>query len=335
MADLEKIFNPESIAIVGASESPGKVGNVIAKNILELGYAGKVFLVNPNHENILGQKGYKSLKDIQEKVDLAIMAIPSDLVLEIIRENAEKIKNYIIISAGFSEIGKAGKKKEEDLKKLAEENDLNILGPNCLGIINPEIKMNASFAGGMPKVGGVSLISQSGALAVALMDVAQEEGIKFRNVVSVGNKMQISETELLEFCEKDEKTKVVGMYLEGIKEGRKFIQVAEKISRKKPVIILKSGKTEKSQKTISSHTGALAGSDEIIEAVFSKTGIIRAENMGEFLVLIKMASVCPPPSNEKVVILTNAGGLGVLAADSFKNKQIELLEIKKETREKL
>jgi len=329
MENLNNLFNPKSIAVVGASEEEGKVGNVIAKNILNLGYKGGVFLVNPKHEELLGQKCYKSLNEIETDVDLAIMVIPAKFVNPIIQEAAGKTKNYVVISAGFGEINEEGKKREEELNQIAADNNLNILGPNCLGFIIPQLQLNASFAGGMPEAGNIAFISQSGALAVAIMDVAKKEGLRFSSIVSVGNKMQLDESELLEYLDEDASTKVIGMYLEGIKDGRKFISVAQKI--KKPIVILKAGKTERAQKAISSHTGALAGSDEIMTAVFEKTGVIRAENMDEFLGLLKLISSSNAPRNGEVIIVTNAGGLGVLTTDAFKNKKIKLAEIGEKT----
>lgn len=332
---LEKLFNPKSIAIVGASQEEGKVGNVIAKNILELGYAGEVFLVNPKYDEIFGNKCYKNLSEIKSEVDLAIMAIPAKFVNQEIKNNADRVKNYVVISAGFSEIGEEGKKQEDELAKIVEENNLNILGPNCLGFIAPEIKLNASFAGGMPKSGNISFISQSGALAVALMDKAEKEGMKFSNIVSIGNKMQISESEMLEFLVQDENTKVIGMYLEGIKDGKKFIETAQKVSRIKPIVILKTGKNEKTQKAISSHTGALAGDDEIISAVFEKVGIIRADNLEEFFNLLNLISLSQNFQSGKIAVVTNAGGAGVLIADSFSGKNIELANFNEEIKKKL
>jgi len=332
---LNKLFNPQSIAIVGASQERGKVGNVITKNILELGYVGKVFLVNPKHEKLFDHRTFKSLTDITEKVDLAIIVLPSKIVVPVIREASDKIKNFVVISAGFSETDAEGRTREEELKKLTQEKDLNILGPNCLGFIIPKLKLNASFAGGMPQTGNISFVSQSGALAVAIMDIARKENIKFANIVSMGNKMQLSEAEILEYLVQDENTTVVGMYLEGIENGQKFIEVASRISRKKPVVILKAGKTEKAQKAISSHTGALAGSNEIMDAVFEKAGVLRAENLEEFFALIETISVAQAPQKKGVAIITNAGGPGVLTTDAFGGKTIELVNLSEETKKSL
>jgi len=335
MHKLDTFFNPQSIAVVGASQEEGKVGNVIAKNIANLGYAGEVFFVNPKHEQILGKKCYAELKDIAEKVDLAIMVIPAKFVNRVIKESAKSIKNFVIISAGFSETSEEGKKREEELKKIAESERLNILGPNCLGFIIPGLNLNASFAGGMPGAGNISFVSQSGALAVAILDIAKSEEMKFSSVISIGNKMQMDEAELLEYLGTDTETKVIGMYLEGIKNGARFMEAAGAVSRIKPIVILKAGKSEKAQKAISSHTGALAGSDSIINALFEKTGVLRASDFEDFFSLVNLISRTEVPPNDKVLVITNAGGPGVLTADAFEGKQIVLANLSKETKEEL
>ncbi len=332
---LDNLFNPKSIAIIGASSEKGKVGNSIARNILSFGYRGKVFLVNPKRKNILGQKCYSDISEIKEKIDLAIIVIPAKLVNEIIEKSADKIKNFIIISAGFSEIGKEGRKREKELKKIVEKNNLKILGPNCLGFIDTKINLNASFAGDMPQKGNICLISQSGALAVAFMDIVQKENLGFSQVISVGNKMQLDECDLLEYFVKDNNVKVIGMYLEGIKNGQDFIARAQKISKIKPIVVLKAGKTEKAQKAITSHTGALAGSNEVMQAAFEKAGIINAENLEAFFSLLSFFSLANFSKENQVAIVTNAGGPGVLATDAFYKKEIKLAEIEPKIKESL
>lgn len=331
---LEKLFDPQSIAIIGATDKEGKVGAVITKNISKLGYTGEIFLVNPSRKSGFFQKYYPDVQSIGKEIDLAIVVIPSKLVVEEIKKSSELVKNFVVISAGFSEMGEEGKKREEELEKIAKEKNLNILGPNCLGFIIPKIKLNASFAGGMPEAGNIAFISQSGALAVALLDIVQREKIAFSGVVSIGNKMQLDESGALEYFAADEETKVIGLYLEGIKDGKKFMETAAKISRKKPIVILKAGKTEKSQKAISSHTGALAGSDEIMDAVFEKLGILRAKNLENFIDLLELISKNKIPENNEVIVVTNAGGPGVLTTDAFKGKKIMMANFSVQTKEK-
>lgn len=333
MKKLNNLLDPKSIAIIGASEEEGKVGNVIARNILELGYAGEVFLINPKHEKIFGKKCYSDINQIEENIDLAIVAVPAKFVNQLIESGSGKVSNWVVVSAGFSEIGEEGKEREEELLKIVQEKKINILGPNCLGFIIPSIKLNASFASGIPEEGNVSFISQSGALAVALMDIAKSEGLSFSNIISVGNKMDIDESILLDYLKNDKKTKVVGLYLEGIKKGKEFLEKASELG--KPVVVLKAGRTEKAQKAISSHTGSLAGDDEIMQAVFSEKGILRAENIEEFVSILKLVSKTDLPENEEVLVVTNAGGLGVLATDSFKGRKIRLAEISEESKKEL
>jgi acetate---CoA ligase (ADP-forming) len=333
---LEKIFNPKSIAIVGASEEDGKVGNTIAKNILELGYRGEVYLVNSKYDHLFGRKCYRKFSDIEESVDLAILAIPAKFILEEVEKNAKKVKNYVIISAGFSETDIAGQERERELLEVARKKNLNILGPNCLGFIVPKLRLNASFAGGLPEAGNLSFVSQSGALAVAVMDIARKENFKFSNVISIGNKMSVGEAEILNFLATDKDTEVIGMYLESIGNGSEFMRVASSVAKKKPIVILKAGKNPKTQKAISSHTGALAGDDDVTSAILEKTGVLRADNLEEFFDLLSLLKNNQAPKSKETAIVTNAGGVGVLTADSFSGKAIELWNvpegIKKELR---
>ena len=325
MENLEKLFNPQSIAIVGASEEAGKVGTAVTKNILDGGYTGEVFLVNNKRDQIFGRPVFRSLAAIESAVDLAIIVIPAKFVNQMIAEASDKIKNFVVISAGFSEIGGEGKTRESDLSGIARQKNLNILGPNCLGFIVPSLKLNASFAAGMPEPGNIALVSQSGALISAVFDMAKEISLKFSSVISIGNKMDIEETQVINYLKDDENTKVIALYLEGIKDGKEFINISQIIQ--KPIIILKAGKTEKSKKAIASHTGALAGNEEVIGAVFRKCGIIQAENFGEFVDLMNTISLSRSPKNNSVAIVTNAGGPGVLTTDAFRKKEIQLAEI--------
>lgn len=333
--NLVKFFSPDSIAIIGATDGLGKVGTAVTRNILELDYAGKVFLINPKRTELYGKKCYAKLEDIEEEVDLAVIIVPADFVADVIKNAGDKTKNFVIISAGFSETGKEGRKREEELAGIAKEKNLNVLGPNCLGFIMPRLKLNATFAGGMPKRGNIGFISQSGALAVAIMDIFEKERLGFSGVVSIGNKMQINEADLIECLGNNPDTKVTGLYLEGIKDGRKFMETAQKVSRLKPVVILKAGKTEKSKKAISLHTGALAGSEEITAAVFKKCGIVQAQNLEEFINMLRLFSVALPPAGDTVAVITNAGGGGVLASDAFENKIIKLAGLTPQTQKKL
>lgn len=335
MNNLGKLFNPESIAVVGASEEAGKIGNIISKNLLELGYSGKVFFINQKHKNIFGKECFGRLSDITSNIDLAIIAIPAKFVCDVVRESADRIKNYVIISAGFAETDAEGKAREKELSEIAKEYNLNILGPNCLGFIAPKVNLNASFGAGMVKSGNISFVSQSGALISSIMDISSKESFGFSHIVSVGNKMQIDETQMLEFLSNDPDTKVIGMYLEGIKNGENFIETVGKVSKIKPVVVLKAGKSEKAQQAISSHTGALAGSDEVMDAVFAKCGVVRANNLDEFFGLLKIVSNLENFPSEKIAVVTNAGGAGVLTTDAFFKKEIKLAELEEGLKQEL
>lgn len=332
------MFSPREVAVVGATEKEGKIGNIIARNLLGLGYEGKIFFVNPKHKTLFKKRSYKSLTEIDDKIDLAIIAVPAKFVNQIVDEAKNKVKNFVVISAGFAEMNLEGKKREEELSTMAEKYQLNILGPNCLGFINPKIKLNASFASDLPKQGGISLISQSGALMVAMMDKARQESLKFSQIISVGNKMQLDEVALLKYLESDQDTKVIAIYLEGIKNGKELVKTAKKIN--KPIIILKAGRSEKTLQAISSHTGSLAGSDEIASIAFAKAGILRVQSLEEFFNTIKFISNYTDEKDnirdfKNSVIITNAGGPGVLATDVFAETRLQLVDLSSETKDTL
>ena len=332
---LEKFFNPSSIAIVGATDGVGKTGTVITRNILNLGYRGRIFLVNPKRKTLHGRTCYASLAEIKEEIDLAVVVVPSDLVCGIVGAAAEKVRNFIVISAGFSEAGGEGKSRENRLKRIAREKNISILGPNCLGVIFPGLKLNASFSGGLPLKGNVAFISQSGALAVALMDIFRGQQVGFSGIVSIGNKMDIDEADIMEHFGSDRETKVLGLYLEGIKYGRKFMETCAKIAAQKPVIILKAGKSQRARQAIASHTGALAGEKESTGAVFEKCNVIEAENFEQFVDLVKLASFSSAPEKSSSAIITNAGGAGVIAADAFEGKFLALQKFTDKLKEEI
>jgi len=334
--NFSQLLKPRSIAIVGASAKKGKVGNMIAHNVTNHQYDGDVFFVNPKRKQILGKKCYTSLSDIGQDVDCAIVVVPSEFVEEVVRDGAAVCKNFVVISAGFGETGMGGHNREISLNALAREKKINVLGPNCLGFLTPDIGLNASFAEGLPQSGRVAIISQSGALAVAVMDKAQEEKIGLSAVVSIGNKMQIGAAELIEYFRQDKNTDVIALYLEGVVRGKLFLQaIADAVADGKKVIVLKSGRTKDAQDAIALHTGSLAGSDEIFTAALQKVGAMRAESMSEFFALVRFASHYTQKleSPVRVGILTNAGGPGVLATDVVAgNDGIEMSKLTRKTR---
>ncbi len=330
------IFNPRSIAIVGASKVPGKLSYDILSNLVNLGYEGKIFPINTKGDEVLGLPILPSISALPEIPDLVLIIIPAPFVNAIVEECGQfGIENIVVISAGFKEIGGEGIKRENELKKIVDTFKINLVGPNCLGIINTKILMNASFAEGMPSFGNVSLISQSGAMAVAMIDWAYESGLGFAKIISMGNKTGVNENELLEYFGEDSDTKVILMYLESIADGDEFLRLARKISLKKPIIIVKSGTSEAGTKAISSHTGSLAGSDIAIETAFRQGGVIRAQTVEDLFYYAKAFSYQNPPKGDRVGIITNAGGPGIMAADEMARAGLQLAKLSQATQDKL
>ncbi|NTW13999.1 MAG: CoA-binding protein [Candidatus Moranbacteria bacterium] len=316
---LQTLFRPESIAVIGASTEPGTVGNDIAKNLIGGTYQGKVFLVNPKTDRLLGVPCYSDIDAIGSTPDLAIIVVPATIVPTVLRQAGKAgVHAAIVISAGFRETGKFGQDLENELAAIAKEYDIALLGPNCLGFLAPSIGLNASFAPSLPDTGHAAFLSQSGALMTAVLDLTRGK-IGFSEFISTGNKAVIDEHDLIAYLRDDAETRVVSFYTEGLSDatslialGREFIS----LPKPKPLIVLKSGRTESGIKASGSHTGALAGSDTSYEALFRQARIIRAKNTREFLGAISVFSSNPVPEGLRVAIITNAGGLGVLAADA-------------------
>jgi len=328
---LNNFFNPKSIAVIGASKTPGKVGHDILRNIIQYGYDGAVYPINPAADEILGRKAYASMQDVPGKIDLAVVVIPSKNVLEVIGQCGEKnIDSAIIITAGFKESGLEGAKLETELINKAKEAGVRFIGPNCLGMIDTHSKVNASFAAGMPEKGGIGFFSQSGALCLAVLDRALPDKIGFSKFISMGNKADISDTDIMLALAEDEHTKVILGYIEGVGDGRKFMDVATQVSKKKPVIILKSGITSSGAKAASSHTGALAGREAAFEAAFKQSGIIRAHTINELFNYALAFANQPLPQGPNVAIITNSGGPGILAADACDKSDLKLAPPHKE-----
>ena len=322
-------LNPSSVAVIGASAQEGKVGHDILKNLLTQGYAGEVFPVNPKGGEILGKKAYPSVKDVPSVPDLAVIVIPAVAVPGALRECGEKgVKNVVIISAGFGEVHTdEGKKLEEELIAIAKEFSIQLIGPNCLGVIRPSLKMNASFAKDLPPAGNIALISQSGATVVALVDAAPGHGLGFSAVLSIGNKAVLDESDYVEVCGADDETKVIGLYLESIKDGKRFLEIASKVAQTKPIVLLKAGVSQMGTKAASSHTGALAGNDKAVDALCSEAGIHRAHTTEELFDLLSVLSQEPPLPSPNIAIVTNAGGPGILATDAAEAAGLHLPQL--------
>jgi len=333
---FNNFFCPSSVAIIGASREEGKVGNSIVVNMINSGYKGKLFLINPRADKIHNIKCYKSILDTPIDIELAIIVIPSKYVSKVIEQCAEKNTKWaIIISAGFKESGIKGAKMEKRLIEKAKYYGIRILGPNCLGIINSNCPINASFSPNMPKKGVIGFISQSGALGTAILDWARTNKIGLSKFVSLGNKADISENDLLEDWADDDKTKVITVYMEGVKNGKDFLRISSKVSKKKPVVIIKSGNTDAGAKAVSSHTGTLAGSSKAYDAAFKQAGVIRAKTIKDLFNYAIALSNQPLPKGKRVAIITNAGGPGIMATDACEENNITMANLKSETIDKL
>ncbi|MCX5719754.1 MAG: acetate--CoA ligase family protein [Nitrospirae bacterium] len=332
----KNFFNPQSIAVIGASRTSGKVGYDILKNILQYGYQGAVYPINPEAPEILGVKAYPSILDIPGEVGLAVVVVPPPKVGEVISQcGVKKIDSAIIITAGFGESGSEGTKLEDDLVRRAKESGMRFIGPNCLGVIDTHSRVNASFAAGMPATGSIGFFSQSGALCVAVLDRALAEDIGFSKFISMGNKADISDTDIMLALAEDENTKVILGYIEGVKDGRQFMETASQVSKKKPIIILKSGITSSGARAASSHTGALSGREAAFDAAFKQSGVIRAHSFAELFNFALAFANQPLPHGPNIAIVTNSGGPGILAADASDQAGLQLIPLHKETVDKL
>jgi len=314
---LEHFFQPNSVAVIGASTDPNKVGHAVFRNMISYGFKGVVYPINPNAENLLGHQCYPSVGAVPGPVDLAVVVVPAKLVANVMRECAAKgIDSVIIISAGFKETGPEGAQLEREVGAIAREHGIRVVGPNCLGLVAPALGVNASFAPGMPQPGHVSLMSQSGALATAIIDWALEQGVGFSKFVSFGNGLDIEALELLRAWRDDEDTSVIVAYIEGLRDGGEFMKIAREVTAIKPVIILKSGGTAAGARAVSSHTGSLAGSEQAYDAAFRQTGVTRALSIGELFDYALAFAYQPLPEGPGAAIVTNAGGPGIMATDA-------------------
>ncbi|MEM0031445.1 MAG: CoA-binding protein [Desulfurococcaceae archaeon] len=324
---LKALLEPKSIAVIGASRTPGKIGYVILKNIMNYGYKGKIYPINPNANEILGLKAYPSVLSVPEEVDVAVIAIPAQEVPKAIEECGKKgVKVAVVISSGFSEVGNV--ELEEKIVKIAREHGVRILGPNIFGYAYTHLNINATFGPLEIEKGNIALISQSGALGIALMGWTIMNEIGLSALFSVGNMADIDVAELSELLADDPNTKVIAIYLEGVKSGRgrEFVEKMSKVTMKKPVVVIKAGRTSRGMKAVASHTGSLAGSDALYDAAFKQSGIIRASTVEEMFDIARAFAQQPLPRGENTIIITNGGGVGVLATDAAELSGVKLIE---------
>jgi len=333
---LESFFNPKSVAIVGASRQKSKVGYEILANMMGAGYKGEIYPVNPQADTIEGLKCYPDLESIKKVPELVIIVVPAKIVPATMQQCAKVgTRAVIIITAGFKEVGKEGRELEEQISQTARQAGIRVIGPNCLGVIVPANKLNASFGGDLPAAGSIAYLSQSGALLAAIFDIANASGIGFSKLISIGNKADVGELDVIKDLSSDKDTKVIAGYLESITDGDAFVRQAEQISHIKPILLIKSGGTQAGAKAASSHTGSLAGSETAYESAFERAGIIRCDSIKQQFDYAQAFANQPLPAGPRVAVITNAGGPGIMAADSIEQRGLTFAKLNDETVRKL
>jgi acetyltransferase len=315
---LDAFFLPKSVAVVGATQRPGTVGQTVLRNLVESEFRSKTYPVNPNHAELLGLKAYKTIADVPEKVDLAIVATPASTVPKIIGECVDAgVKSAVVISAGFRERGQDGAALETKILEQLRRGTMRLIGPNCLGIMNPTFGLNATFANDPPLAGNVAFLSQSGALLTGILDWSKREQVGFSGIVSTGSMLDVGWGDLIDYFGNDPNTHSILLYMESIGNARSFLSAAREVALSKPIIVIKAGRSEAASRAAASHTGALTGSDEVLDAAFRRCGVLRVYNIGDLFYMAEVLGKQPRPKGPRLTILTNAGGPGVLATDAL------------------
>ena len=338
MRRLDKIMYPESVALIGASEKEGSVGNELLKRMLEFKYNGKIYPINPNHDSINNMKCYKKITDVLGQIDLAIVAVPAKFVSGVLDEcHLAQVENVVIISSGFKEVGGEGLELEKELQEKIEKYNLNLVGPNCLGVFNADGKLNfdGCFAPTIPLTGKIGFATQSGALAGGVFNISEAKRVGFGQMVSLGNQTDVDALDVLEQWESDDNIDEILLYLESINNPQKFRKVATRVSRKKPILAIKSGRSEQGAKAAASHTGSLAGSDSAADGLLKSCGIIREYTLREMFNDAQVLEKCALPKGKRLGIITNAGGPGILATDSAFDYGLEVPTFSDELQQKL
>ena len=333
---LEKFLKPRSVAVIGASRTPGAVGHEIVRNLIRSKYPGKIYPVNPKADEILGLKCYKKISEVGEEVDLAVISVPAKIVPQVVEEAGESgVKCLIVVSAGFREVGPEGSVREREVLDICRKYSMRMLGPNCLGLINTSTPINASFAKQMPIKGSIAFLSQSGALCTAILDWAEREEIGFSNLISLGNMADTDETSFIELLATDEATKAILVYIEGVKDGKRFLEVAPKVSKIKPIIIFKAGTSTAGARAAASHTGSIAGSKVAYDVAFRRSKVLTVNSLEDLFNLGLSLSSQSTPKGRNIAILTNAGGPSIVAADAASSHGLNLAWLSSSTIEKL
>lgn len=333
---LDKIFDPETVAVIGASDRSGGVGNALMKNLISNNFQGIIYPVNPKRESVQGIRAYPKIGDIPDKIDLALIATPAPTVPAIVEECGRAgVSGIIIISSGFDEVGEKGREMTESIMDIAKSYGIRVIGPNCLGFIRPSIKLNASFANKMALPGRIAFISQSGALCTSILDWSVKNNVGFSHFVSIGSACDITYHDLIDYFGKDSNTDSILIYMESLKEARKFMSAARAFSRHKPIVVLKVGRTSEGSRAAKSHTGALTGNDDVYDAAFERAGIIRVDGALELFHVAKALAMQKRPLDNRLAVVTNAGGPGVIATDFLSMKGGRLAELSASTTNKL
>ncbi len=332
--DLKPIFSPRSIAVIGASRSPHKIGYEILQNILVQGYTGKIFPINPETPNIMGLKTQPSVLAVKDDIDLAIIAVPAEFVPKVMTECAKKkVKGAIVISSGFGETGERGRQLEDEVLQIARKGGIRLIGPNTLGYKDPIDNLDAAFVFGMPRPGEIALVSQSGALCIGMIYYANGEHIGLSRVISVGNKADVDDADLIDYLNQDPSTKVIAMYVEGIKDGKRFLDAARRCT--KPIVAIKAGRTAAGSAAASTHTGSLSGSDAVYDSAFRQVHIQRAYDVIEMFDYARALAYQPPAQGNRVGIISNGGGAGIMIADWCESIGLKVPNIAKKTADAL
>ncbi len=333
---LDMFFNPTSVAVIGASATPGKLGYDVLSNLKSSEFRGPIYPINPRGGEILGLKAYSSVLDVPGPVDMVVIVVPAALVPAVLEESGKKgARGAVVITAGFKEAGAEGAKGERRLLEIAEQYGMRLIGPNCLGYIDTFVPLNASFAKAAPEQGSIAFMSQSGALCAAILDYAVAEHIGFSSFVSLGNKADVDEVSLMQAWAGDDNTNVIIAYIEGLGDGQEFIRVARETARRKPVVAVKSGRTASGSKAVSSHTGSLAGSDAAYDAAFAQAGVLRADSVQELFDFSTAFAYQPALKGNRIAIVTNAGGPGVMATDALERQGLVLAALQPDTEKAL
>jgi acetyl coenzyme A synthetase (ADP forming)-like protein len=329
---IDSLFNPHSIAVIGASEARGKLGNDVMRNLIESGYEGRIYPINPKAGEILGHKVYRSVKEVAGNIDVAVIVIPAQFVIKAVEECGERgVKALVVITAGFKEIGHEGQELERVLAALAEKYEMVIQGPNCLGIINTSAPYNASFSSGTPRKGTIAFASQSGALMTGILDWSLMEKIGFSKFVSLGNKAHLDESDFIEAFGRDSDSTFILLYIESVVDGRKFMDACRRVVKNKPIFVVKSGVSTAGARAASSHTGSLAGSDTAYDVAFRQCGVRRASDMAALFDVASVYDDMHLPSGNRVAIVTNAGGPGILTTDACEASGLQIASLSQHT----